>query len=270
MSLFNADSQPTLQVNIMNSNLIRSWNGRTIRQREDGYLSATDMCQVCDKLFAGYARLKSTEEYLEALHRRHYADSHNGLFVESNVGGLPETTGTWVHRLVALHLAQWLNADFALQVNEWVEELLLTGKVELQATRQLSSIERANNVNSLAASLQFFDYEIQNPRFKQEVHGLVGDMLGFSSHLNQQSLLSSEVQETWLGVAERAEQLGYSINLVTRYRSQLGKYVKANGLECKQEKRLCNGTQREINLYLLSGSLDTAIKEYMDAKVLAS
>lgn len=32
----------------MDSNILRSWNGRTIRQREDGYLSATDMCQACN------------------------------------------------------------------------------------------------------------------------------------------------------------------------------------------------------------------------------
>lgn len=33
----------------MNDLIIREWNGKVIRQREDGYLSATDMCQACGK-----------------------------------------------------------------------------------------------------------------------------------------------------------------------------------------------------------------------------
>jgi hypothetical protein len=60
------------------SSIIRSWNGRTIRQREDGYLSATDMCQACDKRWNNWHQLSSTKEYLEALQNKHYCDSSNG------------------------------------------------------------------------------------------------------------------------------------------------------------------------------------------------
>lgn len=77
-------------------------------------------------------------------------------------------------------------------------------------------------------------------------------------------------EEIWLGVSERAEQLGYAVDLVTKNRSQLGKYVAACGLQMVKENRLCNGTQRPINLYLLCDKLDRAITEFMDAKVLAS
>lgn len=129
-----------------------------------------------------------------------------------------------------------------------------------------TSYEKAQCVNSLAASLQMFEIEIHNPRFKQSAKDLVCDILGF----NQNEKLLTEQKEIWLGVAERAEQLGYNASLVSRFRSTLGKFVKANGLACKREKRLCNGTEREINLYLLTDALDNAIKEYMDAKVLAN
>ena len=40
-------------------------------------------------------------------------------------------SGTWFHRKVALHLAQWLSPSFSIQVSNWLDELLLTGKVEL-------------------------------------------------------------------------------------------------------------------------------------------
>jgi hypothetical protein len=104
------------------SNIIRQWNGRTIRQREDGYLSATDMCQACGKLFGNWNRLDSTKKYLEALQLRHYGDSHNGNLIEIQQGGSPENQGTWVYRKVAIRLAQWLSPDFAVQVDDWIEE----------------------------------------------------------------------------------------------------------------------------------------------------
>jgi hypothetical protein len=40
--------------------------------------------------------------------------------------------GTWVHRRLAMHLAQWCNARFAVLVVGWVEELLTQGRVELR------------------------------------------------------------------------------------------------------------------------------------------
>lgn len=119
----------------MNNSIIRSWNGKTIRQREDGYLSLTDMAQACSKRVFNWERLDSTKEYLEALSLRHYSDLSNGNLIEIIQGGTPKNQGTWGYRKVALRFAQWLSPDFAIQVDEWVEELLLTGKVTLdQAT----------------------------------------------------------------------------------------------------------------------------------------
>lgn len=65
--------------------LSRIWNGRTIRQREDGYLSLTDMAQACGKLYGSYSRLDSTKKSLAFVESR-YADLHNGKLVEVNQG----------------------------------------------------------------------------------------------------------------------------------------------------------------------------------------
>lgn len=130
--------------------------------------------------------------------------------------------------------------------------------------RLLSPVERIEAVDKLKSSLDYFGIDISNPRFNQELKDFVGDVLG----IGVKAL--SESKETWVGVAERAEQLGYSISLVTKNRSSLGKFVKSFGIDSKQENRLCNGTQRPINLYKVSDELDKSIKEFMDAKVLAS
>lgn len=124
--------------------IIRSWNGRTIRQREDGYLSLTDMAQATGKLFGNWYRLQDTQEYLEALaldtglsirmaeieSKSRYSDVNSAL-IEIKEGGISENQGTWGHRLVALEFARWLSKPLAIQCNKWMEELLLNGKVSL-------------------------------------------------------------------------------------------------------------------------------------------
>lgn len=246
------------------SNLIREWNGRTIRQRADGYLSATDMCQACGKRFDNWHRLDSTKEYLEALHNKHYSDVSECGLIDAKTGGSPETTGTWVYRKVAIRLAQWLSPEFAVQVDEWVEELFSTGKVVLEFAQKPIQLPPADvRVSNLLFALNSIGFEVNNPRYNQGLKDLAGDILG----LNQNQLPLSI--DRWAGVAERAEQLGYAPTLVVKIRSQLGKYVAAFGLESKKEIRLCNGTERPINLYKACDRLDSVIVEFMDAKVLA-
>ena len=248
----------------MNSNIIRSWNGKTIRQREDGYLSATDMCQSCGKRWNNWYQLATTKEYLKALENKHCCDSSNGELIDSKVGGSAETTGTWVHRKVALRLAQWLSPEFAVQVDEWIEELLLKGKVDLtqQPVQQLPPADI--RVSNLSNALISVGIQLDNPRFKQGIQDLYLDILVIGSKQ------LSTPQETWLGVAERAEQLGYAPSVVVKNRSQLGKFVKACGLNSRYEKRLCNGTMRDINLYLQTEELDNSIREFLDAKILTT
>lgn len=271
---------------MVNSNIIRSWNGRTIRQRNDGYLSATDMCQACDKLFKDFEKTNNTQEYLKRLADKLGFSIRKSVTVDiitkdnypSQQGYLIEIIpssfsvdsmeqGTWVHRKVAIRLAQWLSPDFAIQVDEWVEDLLIAGKVELNKEPLPTTLPPADiRVTNLIGSLTALGIELTNPRIKQGLQDLTLDLLGITT----KSLPSAVPIDIWTGVAERAEELGYAPGLVVQYRSQLGKYVKSFSLESKQEKRLCNGTQRPINIYKVSDELDSAIKEFMDAKVLAS
>ena len=77
-------------------------------------INATQMCKAAGKLFANYKQLDGTKDYLQSL------ESIIGIpiieLVQANVG---HTGGTWVHRLVAVHLAQWLSPSFAVQVSLW-------------------------------------------------------------------------------------------------------------------------------------------------------
>jgi len=247
----------------MSDLILREFNGKKIRQRKDGFMSATDMCEAHGKLFGNWNQLKATKEYLEALRGSRYWNSNNGP-VEIFQGGEPSTQGTWVDRRVAMRLAQWLSPEFAIQVDEWVVELMERGTVSIADSVQppeplfvlRPAIER---VEALHKSLTFFGIDPENPRFKQGLQDLVGDTLGLGS---QAALPESD--EKWCGVAERAEQLGIPVTLVVKHRSQLGKRIKAVIPEedRREEDRLCNGSQRPINLYRITPDLDGAIQSY--------
>ena len=84
----------------------------------DGYINATAMCKAAGKLIADFTRLKTTKEFLEAL------SSDMGIpitqLIQTLKNGFTGEQGTWVHPQVAIHLAQWLSAQFAVQVTKWV------------------------------------------------------------------------------------------------------------------------------------------------------
>jgi len=114
--------------------LNREFNGIKIRQRaSDNYLDATAMCQANGKLFADYQRLKTTQEFLEALSLNMGIPIIKLIQVESGRYG-----GSWVHPRVSINLAQWCSPEFAVLVTDWVFELMTKGHVSLNAQSALA------------------------------------------------------------------------------------------------------------------------------------
>lgn len=106
--------------------------GNLIHQRAvDGYINATAMCQAADKKFSHYHATKTNSDFLEALSRS--LKLPIAVLVQSVKGG--NYQGTWVHPQVALHLAQWLSADFAVQVTAWIAEWMAGGVSPKNAAR---------------------------------------------------------------------------------------------------------------------------------------
>jgi hypothetical protein len=90
-------------------------------------VNATQICNAAGKRWYNYVQLDCAKSYKKNL------ESKAGItaldLIRSNRGG--DHSGTMVHRLIAYHLAYWCNDDVALQFNMWVDQLLLTGRVEL-------------------------------------------------------------------------------------------------------------------------------------------
>jgi hypothetical protein len=95
--------------------------------REDGYVNATQLCKAGNKGLNHYTESSNTKEFLDELSVDLNIPKEK-LYL-TIIGG--KNPGTWVHRRVATHLAQWISPSFCVQVSKWLDELLLTGKVEL-------------------------------------------------------------------------------------------------------------------------------------------
>ena len=101
-----------------------------IRQRAvDGYLSATDMCSIYGKIPGDYRNKASTKAFLQTT-----ADTLRRPVPEiiRGVG----SAGTWVHPLVAVHLAEWLDPAFVGVVTTWANNSAPSKLVETTFSAQ--------------------------------------------------------------------------------------------------------------------------------------
>lgn len=93
-------------------------NECVVQQRSsDGYINATALCQAAGKRWHNYLREEPTGHFLRALAAKIQISVKDLNQEVSSLDGIP---CTWVHPKVAIHLAQWLSAQFAVQVTEWV------------------------------------------------------------------------------------------------------------------------------------------------------
>lgn len=98
-----------------------TYQGSVISQREaDGYINATAMCKAAGKEWSSYKRLDASNEFIAALEGS--LQIHRDLLIQTIATGPNEARGTWVHPQVAVHLAQWLSAEFAVKVSQWIVE----------------------------------------------------------------------------------------------------------------------------------------------------
>ena len=113
MAFFSVDSSSLVS---------RSWNGTPISRRTtDGFVNATAMCRANGKRWTKYRESDRANEYLEALSTEARISVY-GL-IESKTGG-SDGGETWVHPQVAVDLARWISAPFAVWMDGWFLEHL--------------------------------------------------------------------------------------------------------------------------------------------------
>ncbi|PSB27551.1 KilA-N domain-containing protein [Chlorogloea sp. CCALA 695] len=140
--------------------ILRSANGLQIGQRrEDGYINATAMCVAYDKDLSKWLATDNTFELVAALAKRlgvqpKSPKKGNSAWTRVSVmyptvvvvrRGSPENGGgTWIHYKLAVPLAMWISAEFALLVSDWVEYWLATHQNSVQERTSSNLLPTAN------------------------------------------------------------------------------------------------------------------------------
>ena len=120
------------------------YNGFAISQKQNGYVSLTDMAVASGKKVNDYLRLDSTVEYLEAL------STDTGFPVSSLVkvskGGNAEQ-GTWAHPEIAIDFATWCNVHFRIWANRTLQQGMKAFADDVNSA--LKEVKRQSNVVKL-------------------------------------------------------------------------------------------------------------------------
>ena len=136
-----------------NQKISRDVNGITIEQRvTDGFINGTAMCVAYSKDVSDWLKTDETWELVTALaedlriepvqSKNH--KSGNSVFTRVSATypslvivrrGSPENGGgTWLHPDLAIQLAQWCSAPFAIQVSRWIREWMTSGQNPILVT----------------------------------------------------------------------------------------------------------------------------------------
>lgn len=91
---------------------------------EDFWINATNIGKAKNRTPYEWLRLPSTEKYIEALVKKH-------SYLDPKVGKIPilktvkgRYGGTYLHRKLALPFLQWICPEFAVECNDYLEDML--------------------------------------------------------------------------------------------------------------------------------------------------
>ena len=125
---------------IMNSKEMREYI-QAIKRRYEARRSKTQICGLVDN--QSVANIETEIRILSSTDNQPVTDGETEIQICSSAdfqpirvvkGGDVDKQGTWAIRPIAIRVAQKLNPDFAVWVDEMVLELLTKGKVELTST----------------------------------------------------------------------------------------------------------------------------------------
>lgn len=114
---------------------IFSYNGNSVRMRKmNGYiLCLTDFAKPFpDKNLSHIVNSKELSDYVARMSEIQNCSSLDLLQVTKGNHSDGREQGTWAHHRVAIRVAQKLSTDFAIWVDDKIEELLTTGSASLQ------------------------------------------------------------------------------------------------------------------------------------------
>lgn len=131
---------------ITNQNMIRKMGNFEVTQRtKDGFFNATALLKQWNeqsgqnKMMAHYLENKTTEEFINALLSEENLPYRNSVIIKSKASkGI--NAGTWMHPLLFIDFAMWLNPTFKVKVLKFVaDEMIKYRNLAGDSYKELSS-----------------------------------------------------------------------------------------------------------------------------------
>lgn len=101
------------------------------RQGKNMMVNATEMAKVFGKDVFQFTRIDGTKEFLKSCLKPQFCGLL-GLENESDLIISTQKSGTWMHRVLALKFAAWLNPDFEVWVYLTIDKLLYEFAQEIE------------------------------------------------------------------------------------------------------------------------------------------
>ena len=146
-------------------------DGYTIEHREeDGFINVTNLCKAGDKQFKHWFSLLKTKAFLRVL------SSSVGIptdeLIKYNTGSIHERA-TWTHPQVAINIAQWISPNFDVKVSSWVYEVMMTGKIDITATKSYKELQKENKNKELKIQFLTKKYVKRQPRVDYQERNVI-------------------------------------------------------------------------------------------------
>lgn len=195
-----------------NQIMIRQMGDFKVEQRtRDGFFNATDLLKQWNvsnrtkKEIKDYLLNKSTEEFLEALIEEEDLNKGNSPYLSSR----GKNGGTWMHPLLFLDFAMWLNPRFKVKVLKFIQDEMikfrnLAGDAYPEMCKAVHSILPENifreKISALAKSLNIIVYG----KHEQQMRNKVGDATKIKELYELQLQIAQWIN---LGLVKTYEQL---------------------------------------------------------------
>ena len=137
----------------------------------DGMINATQMAQANGKLISDFFKLNTTEEYLNALSSdMGIPISQLYIQIKGNYSDNREQ-GTWVHKRLAIRIAQWCSPKFAVWIDGIIEELFTKGSIDFNIPKTFSEALKLASIQ--AEKIEQQEKQLIEQKPKVEYYNLV-------------------------------------------------------------------------------------------------
>jgi hypothetical protein len=128
-------------------------------------VNATEMAKIYGKEVKKFMKTDNTKEFIKSLIRcpkRHQL----GIKDESEIFQNKGRNGLWMHRILALKFAAWLNSDFEVWVYHTIDEILF-GQLPELAQKKIKVIDEVEQAElALYNTQEYKDYELAKAKQK--------------------------------------------------------------------------------------------------------